>query len=396
MAARRGAAPGAREPQPDRAHRGADPRPARARGLRQRELADYVRRLCTSGAFPKAGAFDADTSDPTQPRPTSSTPPPLQPRPNLVAVTRQPTPGPTVRALLPSPTFPSIERRPIQGPIVAGGFALALGRPRGRRVPRRARVENPTVDRRRPGGADPRHATEARERFAIGAALTSVGPRRLHHDVQGAGHALLHEGWPDGRVHAVLRALTTGRDGLTLRARCKGGPTITVLVVQPSHGPVRHLAAYAEVPLDGKGWGKDPHALLYGSIATRSSRCDTCRRPSQTPNSTFGPTFGAGHDLHVAPSLLRGMSGPRSFLLVANEAEIVGHFGFFRGVASSSRYSVARARRGAAAPRGRGSSPGDSSGADRASRGCAARARACAAVYDPRPRRSARRATPPR
>lgn len=302
-------------------------------GSGQRELADYVRRLCTSGAFPKVGAFDADTSDPTQPRRTSSTPPPLpEPRPKLVAVTRQPTPAPTVRALLPSPTFPSIERRSIQGPVVAGGVALALvagvaaflvARDGTRTDPRKSSVvvraaatdvasepapsPSPSTSTAPPSGLVDSTTTSKEQvaRFFTKAGLTGVFTRCFGPDDQ-------------------------PRNGLTLRARCKGGPTITVLVLQPSHGPVRHLAAYAEVPLDGKGWGKDPHAFLYSFDRDKVFPVRHAPTAVDNRNPTFGPTFGAGHDLHVAPSLLRGMSGPRSFLLVANEAETVGHFGFFR------------------------------------------------------------------
>lgn len=305
-------------------------------GSGQRELAEYVRRLCTSGAFPKAGAFDAETSDPTEPRRTSSMPPPLPaPRPNRVAVTSQPTPEPTVRALLPSPTFPSIERRSIQGPIVAGGLALALvagvaaflvarewttpsALERGSTVvaqaapthvapPEPAPSASPSVPPPPLSGLVDSTTTSKEQvaRFFTKAGLTGVFTRCFG---------------PDDRPH----------NGLTLRARCKGGPTITVLVVQPSHGPVRHLAAYAEVPLDGKGWGKDPRALLYSFDRDKVFPVRHVPTAVDNRNPTFGPTFGAGHDLHVGPSLLRGMSGPRSFLLVANEADIVGHFGFFR------------------------------------------------------------------
>jgi len=304
--------------------------PLAAAGSGQHLLADHVRRL--SGAAVRTGAFDVEPdAGATQPRRTSSTPPAL-PRPVRIAVSSQPTPEPTVRALLPSPTFPTLDRRPARGPLVAGGVALALVAgvtafflARGKALAPPEEVAAKRVAASGPPSALPSSTPSASSPSPPRSGLldsTTTSAEQVARFFAKAGLS--------GVFTRCFGADDRPRNGLTLRARCKGGATITVVVLQPSHGPVRHLAAYAEVPLDGKGWGKDAHALLYSFDRDKVFPVRHAPTAVDNRNPTFGPTFGAGHDLHVGPSLARGMSGPRSFLVVADEADLVGHFGNFR------------------------------------------------------------------
>lgn len=134
----------------------------------------------------------------------------------------------------------------------------------------------------------------------------------------------------EGRFARCFGPADVPHNGLTLRARCRGGATLTVLVVAPITGPSRKLAAFTEVPLDQRGWGKDPRAFLYSFDADHLFRVRHVGTAVDNRNPILGPSFGAGHDLGIEPELTRAMAGPRSFFRVEDQASSVGRFGNVR------------------------------------------------------------------
>lgn len=119
-------------------------------------------------------------------------------------------------------------------------------------------------------------------------------------------------------------------DGVALRARCTGGPTLTVLAIKPLRGASRRVAAYTAVPFDAPGWGRDPQAFLFSLDHARTFPVKEPAFAIDNRNVTFGPSFGTGHDLHVDGSLAKGWCGPQSYLTRAEAREVLGGAGPFR------------------------------------------------------------------
>lgn len=125
---------------------------------------------------------------------------------------------------------------------------------------------------------------------------------------------------------------TTPRSGAELRRRCADKPTLTVLRVEVPGVSPRTIGAFTCVPLTmyGGGWGRDPRAALFALDPVRVFAVRASGTAVDNRNGTFGPTFGAGHDLYVAPRLDAGMTGPRSYLTAADGAAFAGRFGPMR------------------------------------------------------------------
>jgi len=119
-------------------------------------------------------------------------------------------------------------------------------------------------------------------------------------------------------------------NGVTLRTRCKGGATFTLLVINAPGHSERRIGAYSSAMLDlWTGWRADPRAALF---ALDPYRLYPVRVPSlavDNRDGSFGPSFGGGHDLHVAGSLKTGLTVPKSFL-TRNDEGFAGMFGPFR------------------------------------------------------------------
>lgn len=257
-----------------------------------------------------------------------------------IAVTARPTPGPTVQGFALRPIATRPPRGPRHGPAIAATAVLALAAGGAAFVIARrpaAVATSGTVASLRPAAAV---LGSSKVASASSAAAAPVVPAAapVPRLVLGDGHvasvaevlALAQASGLEGRFARCFGPEDAPHNGLTLRARCRGGATLTVLVVAPITGPSRKLAAFTEVPLDQRGWGKDPRAFVYSFDTDRLFRVRHVGTAVDNRNPILGPSFGAGHDLGIEPELTRAMAGPRSFFRVEDQASSVGRFGHVR------------------------------------------------------------------
>jgi len=134
----------------------------------------------------------------------------------------------------------------------------------------------------------------------------------------------------EGVFHRCFGNDAQPQSGASLRSRCTGGPTLTILIVKPLRGPSRRIAAYTEIPFEAPGWGRDPHAFLFSLDRGRPFPVKEPSYATDNRNVTFGPSFGAGHDLHIEGSLAKGWCGPQSYLTRAEARDVLGGAGPFR------------------------------------------------------------------
>ena len=120
------------------------------------------------------------------------------------------------------------------------------------------------------------------------------------------------------------------RNGQTLRLRCKGGPTLTLLSVTGLDKRPHRVAAYTEATLEPwTGWRADPKATLVAFDPYTTHRAKNPKLAVDNRDGSFGPSFGAGHDLHVGVGLETGLSFPKSYL-DRDDKTFVGGIGPFR------------------------------------------------------------------
>ncbi|MGZ3421881.1 MAG: serine/threonine protein kinase [Polyangiales bacterium] len=279
---------------------------------------------------PQLSVADSDDEIPTVairrwPAAAGSTPPPAS------ALDQNRTPAPMMRALATAPTLPSLRRRDRTSWWLAAAALTVLGI--GWAVLRKHAsqpLEAPPAPASMLIAPEPAPSTSTTAAAAI-SAKPSTG------ELRGATIATAEEITKlladAGESETFVRCFSSDerpRDGRTLRTRCAGGPTLTLLVVALPGKPPHRIAAFTAAPLEmSTVWRSDPRAFLASLEPYRIHRVRVEKFALDNRNGTFGPSLGGGHDLHVGPSLTNGFTVPKSFL-TRQDTDFIGGFGPFR------------------------------------------------------------------
>ena len=127
-------------------------------------------------------------------------------------------------------------------------------------------------------------------------------------------------------------------DSITFHLLCNGqGPTLTV--VKASNG--KRFGGYASVSWESRqNYVRDDNAFLF-SLDLKKCFKKKAKYSSLYDHSNFGPTFGEGHDLHIANNCKAGSGsycgGPNTYSEVTIK-ELTGERNF--GVDDYEVYSV--------------------------------------------------------
>ncbi len=128
----------------------------------------------------------------------------------------------------------------------------------------------------------------------------------------------------DAAFSLLYRGSRDGFDATSFHRMCDG-KAATVTVIRSSKGNV--FGGYAELHWDsGSGWTNDLKAFIFSlrgpsTQAGKPIRLFPTANPGQAlyRNAGYGPTFGPGHDLHVAnamTSTANTLSMPNAYQMV--------------------------------------------------------------------------------